>query len=215
VNIILWGATGQALVLEELFTSQGDHIVAVFDNDPQTRPPFPNVPIYYGRTGFSDWLQEQHAAGIRGIAAIGGGRGHDRVEIHALFTSTGIAITNAIHPTAFVAQDVQLGEGVQIMAKAAVCARAQIGDACIINTAASVDHECVLGSGVHIGPGATLAGCVRVDDYSFIGAGATVLPRIHIGKYSIVGAGAVVTKDVPDNVVVVGNPARILRRTAL
>ena len=59
--------------------------------------------------------------------------------------------------------------------------------------------------------GAAIAGDVTINDCSEIGANATVLPHVTIGKNSIVGAGAVVTKDVPDNVIVAGVPARILR----
>jgi serine acetyltransferase len=85
-----------------------------------------------------------------------------------------------------------------------------LGNACIINSSAIVEHECLINSGVHIGPGAKLAGLVEVGDYSFIGMGAIILPRIKIGKHVIVGAGAVVTKNVTDNVTVAGNPARPL-----
>jgi acetyltransferase-like isoleucine patch superfamily enzyme len=94
------------------------------------------------------------------------------------------------------------------MAHSFLGAKAVIGDSCILNTRASVDHESILGNGVHIGPGAVLCGLVQVDDFSFIGAGATVLPRIKIGKNCIIGAGAIVTKDIMDNEIVIGNPAR-------
>lgn len=58
--------------------------------------------------------------------------------------------------------------------------------------------------------GYSKVGIVRIDDYAFIGAGAIILPGVHIGKHAVVGAGAVVTKDVPDHVVVAGNPACII-----
>jgi acetyltransferase-like isoleucine patch superfamily enzyme len=81
----------------------------------------------------------------------------------------------------------------------------------IINTAATVEHESVLGDGVHVAPGATVAGCVTVGSYSMIGVGAVVLPRVVIGSNTIIGAGAVVTRDIPDRKVAYGNPARIQR----
>lgn len=61
--------------------------------------------------------------------------------------------------------------------------------------------------------GYSKVGRVQIDDNSFIGAGAIILPGVHIGKNVIVGAGSVVTKDIPDGVVVAGNPAHIICST--
>jgi sugar O-acyltransferase (sialic acid O-acetyltransferase NeuD family) len=87
-----------------------------------------------------------------------------------------------------------------------------IGKHCIINTTASVDHDCLLEDYVHISPNATLCGAVSVGEGSQVGAGAVVIPGIKIGKWSLVAAGAVVMKNVPDNVLVLGNPARVVKR---
>jgi acetyltransferase-like isoleucine patch superfamily enzyme len=95
-----------------------------------------------------------------------------------------------------------------------VCVEVELGRSCIINTGATVDHESRLGDGVHVCPGAHLAGCVVVESFVMIGTGAVVLPRIRIGARSIVGAGAVVTRDVEPGSVVVGNPARVVRRVS-
>ncbi len=65
---------------------------------------------------------------------------------------------------------------------------------------------------MHLAPGSTLCGCVKVGNNVMVGAGAIILPRVVIGDNTIIGAGAVVTRDVPDSVIVVGNPARILRK---
>ena len=85
-----------------------------------------------------------------------------------------------------------------------------MGPQCIVNINATVDHEGCLGKGVHIMPGATLAGCVTVGDFADIGSNATILPRLTIGEGATVGAGAVVTKDVAPGATVVGAPARPL-----
>ena len=81
-----------------------------------------------------------------------------------------------------------------------------------MNTNASVDHECRLADGVHVAPGARIAGCVEIGRCAMVGIGAVILPRLRIGEGAIVGAGAVVTRDVPDRAVVYGNPARIVRQ---
>ena len=103
------------------------------------------------------------------------------------------------------------GRGLISMANSYVNRGVRIGDYCILNTGATVDHECIIGNGVHLMGGCYLAGRVKIGDFTSIGATATILPDINIGKNVIVGAGAVVTKNVKSNMVVVGNPARYLR----
>jgi sugar O-acyltransferase (sialic acid O-acetyltransferase NeuD family) len=210
--IVFWGASGHAKVLAEFMQDSGFELVGLFDNDPLISSPFPDLPLYRGEKGFAEW-NRQRRTGIDyfGLIAIGGNRGAARIVLQNFFQLHGLISPLVIHRTAFVARSAQIGEGSQVLARAAVCADVVVGRASIINTASSIDHECRLGDGVHIGPGATLSGCVRVGQNSFIGAGAVVLPRVAIGANSIIGAGAVVTKDVADNKIVAGNPARVLR----
>jgi sugar O-acyltransferase (sialic acid O-acetyltransferase NeuD family) len=208
--LILWGATGQARVLGEFLPNLGWRIVALFDNDPSRTSPWPAIPVVGGEDRFPGWLREQETVPA-GLAAIGGDRGSDRLRLQRWMAGQGCPIPQAIHPAAYVAQNASLGDGCQILAGAVVGADSQLGEAVLVNTSASVDHECVLGDGVHVGPGAVLCGLVQVHPGAFIGAGAVVLPRVTIGAGSIVGAGSVVTRDLPDNVVACGNPARIIR----
>ncbi|MCL5097241.1 MAG: acetyltransferase [Candidatus Omnitrophica bacterium] len=210
-DIIFWGGTGQAKVLREFMERLGYRLVAVFDNCPNLTSPFPDVPFEVGEEGFLRW----QAAGVSPqtvcLVAIGGAHGRDRCAIQRFLEAHNVPPVIAIHPSAYVAVDASIGKGSQVLAHATVGAQARLGEACIVNTASSVDHECVLGDGVHICPGATLAGCVEVGQYSMIGSGAVVLPRVRIGRDAIIGAGAVVTRDIPDNKVAYGNPARIIR----
>ena len=211
-RIIFWGATGQAKVLHEFLQGIGYNLVAIFDNNPDVKSPFPNVPIYYGIDGFKAWQKKQGNLKTVCLVAIGGAKGQERLKIQSFMEKNHIDPIIAIHPTAFVASDAQISRGCQILAHATVCTQVKLGKACIINTNAVVDHESILGNGVHIAPGATLSGGVSIGDNSLIGTGAVVLPRINIGRNVTVGAGAVVTKNIPDKKVVFGIPARIQSR---
>ena len=208
-SVLLWGGTGQAKVLRPILVAQGYSIAAVYDRNPRIPKPFPDVPLLSGTSALDQWLGRNRGAVRRFAVAIGGDKGRDRLEIADMLAGRGFKPVTAVHPRAWVADTATLGEGCQVMALAAVSEEARLGRHCIVNTSASVDHECVLEDGVHVMPGATLAGCVRVGLCATIGSNATVLPRIAIGEGAVVGAGAVVTKDVPPGAVVVGNPARV------
>ena len=132
-----------------------------------------------------------------------------RSALYLRFTAKGYRFAQVIHPSAVIASDVRLGEGVQIMAGAVVQPGVRIGDNSLVNTRVSVDHDCEIGAHVHIAPGATLSGAVSVGDGAHIGTGATIIQGITIGGGSLVAAGATVIEPVPDHVTVVGLPARV------
>jgi acetyltransferase-like isoleucine patch superfamily enzyme len=92
---------------------------------------------------------------------------------------------------------------------------ATLGENVIVNTCASVDHDCVVGNTVHLSPGARLAGTVQIGDESWIGLGAVVLEGRSVGQRTLVGAGSVVTRSLASNIVAYGAPAKVIRdRTA-
>ena len=92
------------------------------------------------------------------------------------------------------------------------CERATVvGEGAFVMSGAYVAHDVIVGRKAHVGPGALIAGLVEIGDHSRIGIGAVVRPKTRIGRNVIIGAGAVVTKDVPDNEVWAGNPARFMK----
>jgi sugar O-acyltransferase (sialic acid O-acetyltransferase NeuD family) len=211
-DIVVWGAAGHALVLADALARRGLNLVALFDNAPPAVSPIAGIPVYRGWEGFLDWLSQRDAnRPVTGLVAIGGARGADRLAIQERLAAVGVPLLTLIHPDATVHADVQLGAGTQVLAQSVVAAGSVLGRNCIVNHRVGIDHECRIGAGVHLAPGATLCGCIEVGDRAFIGAGAVVLPRLTIGTDAIVGAGAVVTRSVPDGVTVAGNPARTIQ----
>lgn len=208
--ILLWGGTGHAKVLRPILVAQGYEVTAIYDRDPTVSPPFPDVSLLSGISALDQWLDRNRKVRYFAIA-IGGDKGSDRLEIADALVGRGLKPVTAIHPRAWVAETATLAEGCQVMAMAAVSEEVSIGRQSIINTSASVDHECVLEDGVHVMPGATLAGLVHIGQCVTIGSNATILPRISIGARAVIGAGAVVTRDVPPGAVMIGVPARVYK----
>lgn len=214
-KIVIWGAGDQGRVNKPILDRLGMCLAAMVDDTPDMVPPFPEVPLLQGLEAFLTWLTTEKAEELSFVIAIGNPYGHVRRNLHQKLVSLGLSPFSLIDPTAIVSAGAVLGRGIQMMPFALVHVDAVVGDQCIINTRATVEHDCVLADGVEIGPGATLCGRVHIGRDTWIGAGATILPRLFIGANSIIGAGTVVTRDIPDNVVVAGNPAKVLRSNSI
>ena len=118
-----------------------------------------------------------------------------------------------IHPTAIIAEDVVIGEGTIVMPGAIINTESRIGRFALINTGSIIEHENEIGDFVHLASGVTTAGEVKIGEGTMLGTGAKVIQGIKIGKHTIIGAGACVIKNIPDDVIAVGVPAKVIKRT--
>jgi sugar O-acyltransferase (sialic acid O-acetyltransferase NeuD family) len=123
----------------------------------------------------------------------------------------GLPFATLIHPTAHVSRTSTVGEGGILGVNSVVASHTVLGRHVIVNRGASIGHHTRIGDYVTISPGAMVAGRCEVGDGSYIAMGAIVIDSIRIGRNSVIGAGAVVTRDVPDNVQVLGMPARVVK----
>lgn len=142
---------------------------------------------------------------------IGIGSNAARTRIFTQLQQLGRTPATCVAPGAFVARDASLGAGALICAGAVIGSRAVIGANAIVNTLSSVDHDGVLGDHSSVTVGVTFGGNVRTGTNCFFGLKSAVLPGLTIGNNVQVAAGALVTKSVPDNVLVGGSPARLIR----
>lgn len=208
MDLVLIGAGGHGRVVLDILLSRGEHrVVGVLDADPALAGSKILGIDVLGPIQLLEKLKRQHVRGA--IVAIGDNRvrrGYLR-EVDA----SGIEAVNAIHPSAVVSPRATLGRNVVVCAGAVVCVDAKVADAAIINTRASVDHECVIGEAAHVAPGAILAGRVTVGAEAFVGMGASVIQCRSIGDGALVAAGAVVIRDVAPGSRVAGMPARPMR----
>lgn len=138
------------------------------------------------------------------------GNNQVRLEKHIYFMERGVPMATLIHPSATISSSAKIGAGTVIMPGAVINANAYIGEACIINSNAVIEHDCVLHDGVHVSPGANVAGGVEIKELSWLGIGSTVIQNVTIGCRVNVGAGAVVINNLPDEITAIGIPARAM-----
>ena len=208
--VIIIGAGGHAKVLIDALRLQSVEILGIVDADPGKKgQELMGVPVIGGDDEVLKY-SPQNICLVNGIGSVC--VSSLRRRIFEFFRNKGYQFANVIHPTAIIANDVELSEGVQIMAGVVIQTGCQIGENSIINTRTSIDHDCMIGCHVHVSPGCVFSGGVVVEEEAHIGTAAVVIQNIRIGFMSLVAAGAVVVRNIPGGVTVAGVPARELTK---
>lgn len=191
-RIVVAGGGGHAHVVIEILQESGVEVVGILDPDSSTSEVLgvPNL-------GGDDALATLSSWGVHGAVPAVGDNARRRIVFDRI-VAAGLEPFSAIHPRAAISRSAVIGRGTVIMANAVLNAQCRIGDNCIINTAASIDHHGDIGEDVHIAPGCRLAGNVTVGNLSFLGIGVTVTPDVRIGAGVFAPAGLTITRDVPD-----------------
>lgn len=122
-----------------------------------------------------------------------------------------IPLATIIHPSAIICSNVKISGGTTILANVIININAAIGAGCIINNGSIIEHDCFVGNYVNICPRFAMAGHTSIGNSSYMGIGSTVIDDIKIGNNVTVGAGVVVICDIPDDKLVVGIPAKIIK----
>ena len=114
-----------------------------------------------------------------------------------------------VHPAAAVSPSASLGAGTVVLGNATICAGATVGNHAMILPNCVISHDCVVNDYAIMAAGAVLCGNVTLAPSCYVGAATVILGGLTVSSGSLVGAGSVVTRNVPANSVVCGNPARI------
>lgn len=135
-----------------------------------------------------------------------------RLKLYEKFSNIGGIFTTTISNSVVIGNyGTRIGQGCNIMANVVLTNDIKVGRGSIINQVSSIGHDVEIGEFCEICPNVSISGNCEIGEMTFIGTGAIILPKVKIGSNVIIGAGAVVTKDIPDNCVAVGSPARVIK----
>lgn len=201
--LVLLGAGGHARVLLALVRANGRALLGVCDPALHAEGcgDWEGLPVLGG----DEALVRLDPAKVDLVLGVGQlARSGLRSRLYAAWRARGYVFPPLVHPAAWVAPDVTLSDGVQVMAGAIVQPGCVLGTNVTVNTHASVDHDCQIGADVHIAPGAVLCGAVQVGDGAFIGAGAVLIQGLRVGDAAVVGAGVTLVRDLAPGTLIVG-----------
>jgi sugar O-acyltransferase (sialic acid O-acetyltransferase NeuD family) len=201
-SVAVIGAGGHAKVVIATLDAAGALIGGVFDDDTHT---WGHLVLGHRVLGAPD----SDVLRAYGLAVIAIGDNAARATIADRFD---VRWATVVHPRAWIHGSVVIEPGAVVLAGAVIQPEARLGRHVIVNTGATVDHDCRVDEFAHLCPGSHLAGSVFVGRGALVGVGAAVIPGRRVGASAVVGAGAVVIHDVPDGATAVGVPARCGRR---
>lgn len=206
-KIAIIGAGTYGEVMYELAEACGYEVEAFYDEDDQKQGILVmGVPV----KGKFSALTDQEVAGKAFIVAIGNNK--VRRNIMTDINERGGVTPTLIHPTAYISPSAQIGKGVYIQMGAVIWTKVILSDFVIISPNTVIAHHTKLGIASMVSTMCTVGASVEVGDYTFCGIGSIIITGVKtVGKNVYLGAGATVTKDVGDNVLLVGTPAKVIK----
>jgi UDP-perosamine 4-acetyltransferase len=209
---ILLGAGGHASVVLDLLRELQCEVLGV--SDPallaQSVLQWQGLPVWDDATVIAKYLPT-HVFLANGVGFVQ--TPEPRQGVFHTYAQMGFVFPALVHPFSWVAPDVLLEAGVQIMAGAVVQTGTTLGTNTLVNTGARIDHGCQIGPHSHVACGAILCGDVHLGTSTFIGAGSVLIQGVSLGNHCTVGAGSVVLHSHGDHQRLVGTPARTIPKT--
>ncbi|AOR67904.1 transferase [Burkholderia stabilis] len=212
-NIVIVGSSGHAKVVIDIVEQAGRYRIAGLIDAFRPRG---EETLGYAVLGTErDLPQLIDTHGLAGVlVAIGDNHARETVTATLAALAPGLPCVSAVHPSACIGKASTIGAGTVVMAGAVINPCCTIGEGCIVNTNASLDHDGVMEDFSSLAPGVVTGGNCRIGQGAAVGLGAMLRHRIAVGEHSVVGAGAVVLRDVAPYTVAYGNPARRVRDRA-
>ena len=207
-ELAIVGASGHGKVIADIAEQLG-YTVNFYDDAYPSKTQIEHWPIH-GTCADLIALNNKNAT-LSNDLVVAIGNNEIRQQKIQLLQQSGFNLITLIHLRAIISQYAEIAPGTVIFAGAVINAFAKVGFGCIINTAAVIEHDSIIGDFTHICPNVALAGGVAVGRKSWVGIGSQVKQLITIGDNCVIGAGSTVVKNIPDNVTAFGSPAVVIK----
>ncbi|SDL11452.1 sugar O-acyltransferase, sialic acid O-acetyltransferase NeuD family [Salinimicrobium catena] len=210
-KIVVIGASDQSRCTIDVIEQEKKYeIYGILDKKLEQGTTFEGYPVLGYLENIRELIEDNGVYG--GIVAIGDNFTRYKVVKSILELRPEFNFVNAIHPSVIIGKKVRIGEGNLIMPGVILNNNSSVGDHCILLTRSSLDHDSNLGDYSSFSPGVTTGGRVNVGNCSVIGIGANILHSKSVGNHCVIGGGALINKDIEDNSVAYGVPARIVKK---
>lgn len=204
-KLVIVGAGGHAMVIADAAESRGENLITYIADNPS-----PFGLELNGKESDLPHLLARHL-GMQVCLGIGDNFQRKAAVLRIKSANLGVAFPTIIHPSAIICKGAIIGEGAFIGAGAVISADAKVGAFAIVNTRASLDHHSTLGDYASLAPAAATGGNAHIGEGTAIGMGVMIHHGVRVGTWSVVGSMALVSKDLPEQVVACGQPARVVR----
>lgn len=210
-SVVIVGAGGFGREVLEIFKDQNRvsktwDILGFIDENKELHGKMVNG---YPVLGGLDWLRKHNNENLGCVCAIG--TCETRKRVVEKLQEMNVNFYNAIHPSVVMSEFVELGSDVIICAGSILTVNIKIGDHVHVDTNCTIAHDAVIANYCRLNPGVRINGENHLGEGVYVGTGATFIQQVSVGSWSTIGAGAVVISDIPENVVAVGVPTRVVR----
>lgn len=216
IKVVVIGASGNGLDIIDTLLDINQNLgfvkyecIGFLDDNPDLQ----NKTVYLGYRVLGKIADfEQFDENIYFITAIGSSKSFlNKVDILSCIPLP--RFITLIHPTAYISRSAKIGIGTVILQNVTIANNVKIGNQVVILANTVINHEVSIGDYTCIASGVCISGGVNIGENCYIGTNTAIRENVQIGKKCLIGMGSNVLQDIPDNSIVIGNPAKIIGST--
>ncbi len=210
-RIVIIGAGNNGKCVADAAEKAGNfEIIGFLDTKKQPGESYFSYPILGNQSEIIRIVDQFNLEG--GVVSLGDNFLRYQIVKEIIKHSPNFNFLSIIHPMSVISKGVKVGKGCIIMPGVIINANTKVSNFCLLNTSSVLEHDSEIKDFSTLSPGVITGGHFSLGSFSTMGLGSKALDRVSIGENSFIGAGALVTKNIEDNVLAYGVPAKVIRK---